>query len=103
MLRLRIWKAEFDVRKPTWYWAMRRTRIVSPQRNKKNVRTPAGPMGNQDQKSRSVSQERLKITVLMHLQDVQSASRTASMYDTINRIVAVEENRRCRAGCKKSL
>ncbi|CCF39147.1 hypothetical protein CH063_10056, partial [Colletotrichum higginsianum] len=55
------WKVELEARAPTWYCAIRKTRIDRPQVKRNNVRKPAGPMGNQDQKSKgNMSVEELR-------------------------------------------
>jgi hypothetical protein len=48
----KVWKAELEVRSPTWYWAIRRMMMERPQIETKKARIPVGPMGNHDQKSK---------------------------------------------------
>lgn len=47
----KVCRPELEVRRPTWYCAIRRTRMARPQRKMKEARMPVGPTGKTAQKT----------------------------------------------------
>lgn len=106
----KVCRPEFEVRKPTWYCAIRRTRTARPERKMKNARIPVGPMGKTAQNTfaQSVSmspdsRRSQENTIDCSLQECQLAKMTASTKAIPRRTAAVVEKRRWSAGCRKSL
>jgi hypothetical protein len=87
-------KGEAEARMPTWYCEMRRTMTARALEKRNAVRKPAGPMGNQDQRTvmKPSQQGGHESKSRDHVQESKLPRKIAMAYDRMKRKLAVEEN-----------